>query len=70
MDDSVSHLLIDQFSASKGSSMKEEEASDEFPVVLIVDDDAMNIEVMQTMLKVKAVKTEVAMSGPQALSLI
>lgn len=50
--------------------MKEEEASDEFPVVLIVDDDAMNIEVMQTMLKVKAVKTEVAMSGPQALSLI
>ena len=40
------------------------------PNVLVIDDDAMNIKVLQAMLMEKGIVSDSAMSGPLALKLI
>ena len=40
------------------------------PLVLVVDDDQMNIEVMQAMLESHGVKSNCALNGQIALDLI
>ena len=40
------------------------------PTVLVVDDDAMNIHVLQAMLEERGLSSDGAMSGPLALKLI
>ena len=42
----------------------------EWPSVLVIDDDAMNIEVMKTMLRAQQVLCDTSMNGMDALKLI
>ena len=42
-------------------------AMKDWPLVMIVDDDQMNIEVMKTMLLSQSVNSDTAMSGAEAL---
>ena len=40
------------------------------PNILVIDDDAMNVTVLQAMLSEKGLASDSAMSGPLALKLI
>ena len=42
----------------------------EYPKVLVVDDDYMNIEVIVSMLNSRGIKSNIALNGKQALSQI
>ena len=46
------------------------EEDKEHPRVLIVDDDLMNIEVISAMLKSRAIKSDSALNGNEAIKLV
>ena len=65
LDDSNCFMIAPNFTPS--NDLRIEEHS---PTVLVIDDDAMNIHVLQAMLEERGYSTESAMSGPSALKLI
>ena len=68
LDDSTTYMM--PIKKQSGLTSQDDDKEVMSPNILVIDDDAMNVTVLQAMLSEKGLASDSAMSGPLALKLI